>query len=30
MVEAEQDAAKANPLDYARMARAYIRDTAGI
>ncbi|SLN52179.1 myo-inosose-2 dehydratase [Roseisalinus antarcticus] len=30
MVEAEQDAAKANPLDYARKARAYIRDTAGI
>lgn len=30
MVEAEQDAAKANPLDYARMARAYIRETAGI
>lgn len=30
MVEAEQDAAKANPLDYARMARAYIRDTGGI
>lgn len=30
MVEAEQDAAKANPLDYARKARAYIRQTAGI
>ncbi len=30
MVEAEQDAAKANPLDYARKARAYIRKTAGI
>ena len=30
MVEAEQDAAKANPLDYARKARAYIRETAGI
>jgi inosose dehydratase len=30
MVEAEQDAAKANPLDYARKARAYIRATAGI
>ena len=29
MVEAEQDAAKANPLDYARKARAYIRATAG-
>lgn len=30
MVEAEQDALKANPLEYARMARAYIRQTAGI
>ncbi|MFN4089281.1 MAG: myo-inosose-2 dehydratase [Alphaproteobacteria bacterium] len=30
MVEAEQDAAKANPLDYARKARAYLRETAGI
>ena len=30
MVEAEQDAAKANPLDYARKARAYIRETAGV
>lgn len=30
MVEAEQDPAKANPLTYARMARAYIRETAGI
>lgn len=30
MVEAEQDALKANPLEYARMARAYIRKTAGI
>ena len=30
MVEAEQDALKANPLDYARKARAYIRETAGI
>lgn len=30
MVEAEQDALKANPLDYARKARAYIRQTAGI
>ena len=30
MVEAEQDAAKANPLDYARKARGYIRATAGI
>ena len=30
MVEAEQDALKANPLDYARKARAYIRQTAGV
>ena len=30
MVEAEQDAAKANPLDHARRARAYIRATAGV
>jgi len=30
VVEAEQDAAKANPLDYARKARAYLRETAGI
>ena len=30
MVEAEQDAKKANPLDYARMARRYLRDTAGL
>jgi inosose dehydratase len=30
MVEAEQDPAKANPLDYARKARAYLRETAGI
>jgi len=30
MVEAEQDARKANPLDYARKARGYIRETAGI
>ncbi len=30
MVEAEQDAAKANPLEYARKGRAYIRATAGI
>lgn len=30
MVEAEQDALKANPLDYARRARAYIRETAGV
>jgi inosose dehydratase len=30
MVEAEQDPAKANPLDYARKARAYLRDVGGI
>ncbi len=30
MVEAEQDARKANPLDYARMARRYLRETAGL
>jgi inosose dehydratase len=30
VVEAEQDAKKANPLDYARMARRYLRDTAGL
>jgi len=30
MVEAEQDAQKANPLDYARMARRYLRETGGI
>jgi len=30
MVEAEQDAKKANPLDYARMARRYVRETAGV
>ena len=30
VVEAEQDPAKANPLDYARKARAYIREAAGI
>jgi inosose dehydratase len=30
MVEAEQDARKANPLDYARMARAYLREAAGL
>lgn len=30
MVEAEQDPAKANPLDMARKARAYLRDVAGI
>jgi len=30
VVEAEQDAKKANPLDYARKAREYIREYAGI
>lgn len=30
IVEAEQDPAKANPLEYALMAREYIRKTAGI
>ncbi|MDR1956037.1 MAG: myo-inosose-2 dehydratase [Treponema sp.] len=30
VVEAEQDPAKANPLEYALKARAYIRETAGI
>jgi inosose dehydratase len=30
MIEAEQDAEKANPLDYARMARRYLRETAGL
>jgi inosose dehydratase len=30
VVEAEQDPAKANPLEYAIKARKYIRDTAGI
>lgn len=30
VVEAEQDPAKANPLEYAMKARAYIRKTAGI
>ena len=30
MVEAEQDAAKHNPLDNARMARAYLREVAGV
>jgi inosose dehydratase len=30
MVEAEQDATKYNPLEYARKARAYLRETAGI
>ena len=30
VVEAEQDPAVANPLEYAKMARRYIRDAAGI
>lgn len=30
IVEAEQDPAKANPLEYARMGRSYIRETAGV
>jgi inosose dehydratase len=30
VVEAEQDPAKANPLKYAKMARAYLRDTTGL
>ena len=30
MVEAEQDPAKANPFEYAKMARAYIREHAGL
>ncbi|HVL26189.1 MAG TPA: myo-inosose-2 dehydratase [Thermomicrobiales bacterium] len=30
MVEAEQDPAKANPLLYAKKARAYLRDIAGL
>jgi inosose dehydratase len=30
VVEAEQDPAKANPLEYAMMARKYIREKAGI
>ena len=30
VVEAEQDPAKANPLEYAMMARDYIRHTAGL
>jgi len=29
VVEAEQDPAKANPLDHARKARAYLRDIIG-
>jgi inosose dehydratase len=30
VVEAEQDPAKANPLEYALKARAYIRKTGGV
>ena len=30
VVEAEQDPAKANPLDYARMARAYVKEHTGL
>ena len=30
IVEAEQDPSKANPFEYALMARDYIRKTAGI
>jgi inosose dehydratase len=30
IVEAEQDPAKANPLEYARMGRRYIRENAGV
>lgn len=30
VVEAEQDPAKANPLDYARKGRAYLREVAGV
>jgi inosose dehydratase len=30
VVEAEQDPAKANPLTYAKKARAYLRDVAGV
>ena len=29
IVEAEQNPAKANPLHYAKMGRAYLRDTLG-
>lgn len=29
VIEAEQDPAKANPLEYAKMARAYLRETLG-
>jgi inosose dehydratase len=30
VVEAEQDPAKANPLEYAQMARRYLRETTGV
>ena len=30
MVEAEQDPAKANPFEYAKMARAYIKEHTGL
>ena len=30
IVEAEQDPAKANPFEYAKKGRAYIRQTAGV
>jgi inosose dehydratase len=29
-VEAEQDPNRANPLQYARMARSYLRETTGL
>jgi inosose dehydratase len=29
VVEAEQDPAKANPLQYAKMARAFLREELG-
>jgi inosose dehydratase len=30
VVEAEQDPALANPFEYAKMARAYIREKTGL
>ena len=30
VVEAEQDPAKANPIEYARMARAYVKEHTGL
>ena len=30
VVEAEQDPAKANPFEYAKMARAYIHEKTGL